>query len=845
MAAGMTPEEARHAAMRLFGNATFLKEDTRRTWGWVWLEQFLQDLGHGVRVLRRNPLFTAVAVVTLALGIGATAAIFSVVDTVLLRSLPYRNPARLVSLYEDRTSTGFPRKEFTPANYLDCKAHTEIFEDLAAIDAGRFFNLTGNGAAPERLSGEGVTQNLFSILGVYPLLGRIFLPEEDTPAAGHVALLSHRLWVGRFARDPNIVGQAIILNGEKYSVVGVMPPRFSFPSKDADLWVPAGYGPEQLAVRGAHFLMVVGALRPGVSVERANAELRVLSQQLRHQYMDIMRFTDGFVAVPLQEVYTREVRGGLIVLLAAVAFILLIACANIANLLLSRANARQREISLRITLGATRGRIIRQLLTESALLGAAGGILGALLARGSFNFLRNLIPDDLARSVSLSLSLPVLAFTILISLASTFVFGLAPALQISKVEINDSLKEGGRGGPGSRRKTLGNLLVIGEIALALLLLIASSLLLQSFANLRGQDPGFRSEHVFTAHIDLPETKYRDFLRRAQCFQTVLDRVRILPGVTYAGFTSVLPLTWKSGMAAFLPKGELRPDVQYGALDRVVSPGYFEAMRIPLLRGRLFNDRDGPDSPGVAIVNESMARTFWPNQNALDKRFRFDLVGGGSRLFQIVGIVRDVKQMGLDEPPKSEMYFPFWQAQGNYMMPRDLAVRTTGDPRTLANAVRQAVWSVDPDLPVSGAMTMDDVLDLEVAQRRVQALLLGAFAVLALTLSCIGIYGVMAYLVAQQNHEIGVRAALGAGPLDILNLVLSRGIKLTAAGVSIGVAASLLLTRLIAGLLFGVSPFDPLTLTTVALLLSVVALAACYIPARRAMHADPMHALRCE
>ena len=851
VASGMTPDEARRRARLDLGGIEQTKEKCRDARRVRWLQDLAQDLRYGLRMLRKARGFTAVAVLTLTLGIGATASIFSVVDTVLLRHLPYRYPDRLVSLYEDRSSTGFPRRQFTPANFVDCKAQTGIFEDLAAIDADRFYNLTGNGGSPEKLSAEGVTRNLFSILGVQPMIGRVFLPEEDTAGSEHVVLLSHRLWLTRFGSDRNVIGRDILLNGEKYSVVGVMPPWFSFPDKNADLWVPTGFTSRQLADRGAHFLTVIGILHPGVSVRQANAELRVFSQNVRQQHMDIMRFVDGFIAVPLQEVYTADVRGGLILLLVAVAFVLLIACANIANLLLSRATVRQREIALRSALGARRTRIIRQLLTESLVLATAGGVFGLVLTEVSFRFLKALIPEDLSRTVSLSLNIPILGFAILISLGSTFLFGLMPALRMSRTNLTDSLKEGGRGGSGGRSKSLGNLLVVSEIALSLVLLVAAGLLLKTFVNLREQDPGFRSEQVLTAQIDVPDNKYPNFFRRTQFFQAVLERVRALPTASNAGFTSVLPFSWKSGMggflgmAAFQPEGFVQPDIQYGALDRVVSPGYFETMGIRLLRGRLFDGRDGSDAPSVAIVNETMARKFWPNEDALGKRFRFHLVGGGFRLYQIVGIVNDVKELNLDEPPREEMYFPYWQAQGNYMVPSTLVVRTTGDPTSLASAIRHAVWSVDADQPVSEIITMDGILDRDVGQKRVQGALLGGFAVLALTLACVGIYGVMAYLVTQQSHEIGIRLALGANSRDVLGLILGRGAKLTGMGVAIGIADAILVTRLMRGLLFGVSSMDPLTFASMTFLLSIVALAACYIPAHRAMHVDPMVALRYE
>jgi predicted permease len=849
LAKGLPAEQAARQARLALGGLEQTKEECRESRGTRWLEDGVQDVRYGLRMLRKNAGFSAVAILTLSLGIGATTAMFSVVDAVLLRHLPYRDPARLVSLYEDRSSTGFHRRQFTPANFAACKARTVIFEDVAAVDADRFYNLTGNGETPERLSAEGVTHNLFSILGVHAQIGRVFGPEEDTPGSEHVVLLSHRVWESRFGGDRNVIGQAVLLSGQKYSVVGIMPPWFSFPNKDADLWVPLAFTSQQLADRGAHFLTVLASLQPGVDVTRANSELRVLSQNLRQQHMDTMRFVDGFVAVPLQEVYTESARGGLIVLLVAVAFILWIACANIANLLLSRAAVRQCEIALRTALGAGRGRIVRQLVTESAVLALTGGMLGTFLAGGSFGFLRALIPEDLSRTVSLTLNLPVLTFALLLSLASTVLFGVTPALQISKTDVNDSLKEGGRGGAGRRGKSLRNLLVIAEIALSLVLLVASALLLKSFANLRGVDPGFRADQVLTAQIDVPDTKYPDFVRRAQFFQDVLLRVRALPSVTSAGFTSVLPFAWKSGMggflgmAAFQPEGVTRPDVQYGALNRVVSPGYFETLRIRLLRGRFFDDHDGRDAPSVAIVNETMAQKFWPNGEALGKRFRFNLVGGGFRSFQIVGIVDDVKEISLGEPPKEEMYFPYWQAQGNYMVPSILLVHTSGDPIRLSYALREVVWSVDADQPVSQIATMAAVVDQEVAQRRVQVVLLGGLAALALTLACIGIYGVLAYLVTQQNHEIGIRAALGASPRQILGHVLRSGTKLTMTGVGIGIVSTLVVTRLMRSLLFGVSPIDPLTFGGVALLLASLALAACYLPARRASKVDPIIALR--
>ncbi|MGA2736565.1 MAG: ABC transporter permease [Bryobacteraceae bacterium] len=817
------------------------------------MRTFIQDLRYGLRLLARSPGFTAIALLTLTLGIGATAAIFSVVDAVLLRALPYRDPQRLVTVFEDDSEVGFPRNTPAPGNYADWKAQTQIFDDVAAAaEYGRYhvFNLTGDtggdAGEPEKLQSASVTQNLFSVLGAKPALGRVFRPEEDRPGRPHVVLIGYGLWRRRFAGDPGIVGRAIVLNGEKYTVVGVMPAGFAHPSTSADIWTPMALTPDQLADRGNHYLEVVARLRPGVTLAQANAGLQVLCKRLARAYPDTNAGIRRFFAEPLQDTYTQGARTGLIVLMAAVSFILLIACANIANLLLARATGRQREIAVRTALGAARSRIVRQILTESALLAAGGGLLGILLADWCFNFLKNLIPVDLSRSVSLSLDPGVLAFAVAISLASSFLFGMAPALQVSRIELNGVLKEGGRGSSGPRRGILRNLLVVGEVALSLMLLVASGLLLQSFAKLRGIDPGFRADHVLTVRVDAPVTNYGEFAKRSAFFQRVLERVRALPGVQAAGFTSALPLTWEGGSSGFTPEGvAARPDLPWSANNRVVTPGYFEAMRISLRRGRLFQDGDGADAPPVAIVNETMARKFWPNQDALGKRFKFGDAGDKTPWLRIAGIVGDVRQMRLNDPPRQEMYFPYWQAKDNWMVLRDLAIHTSGDPLTMAGAVRQAVSSVDPDQPVSNVMTLDGLLDQEVAQRRVQAALLGGLAALALILACIGIYGVLSYLVTQRTREIGVRVALGASAADVFRTVAAEGMILAGIGIAAGLAGALALSRLLGSLLFGVSAGDPLTYAAAIAVFGVVALAACYFPARRAARVDPMVTLRYE
>ena len=806
------------------------------------MRTLLQDLRYGFRMLAKSPGFTAAALLTLTLGIGATAAIFSVVDAVLLRALPFRDPAQLVSVYEDDSRLGFQNDTPAPGNYADWKAQTQIFQDAAATSEN-VYNLSGKGEDPEKLAGERVTYNLFSVLGVQPELGRLFTSDEDRPGAPRVALISHELWVRRFGASRGIVGRDILLNNEKHAIVGVLPPGFHFEAKDGDIFTPIAFTPAELRERGSHYLRVVARLQPGVSLTQANAALAVLLKERSRDFpVEVGRLT-GFVAEPLQLSYTRDVRGGLLVLMAAVGFILLIACANIANLLLSRAAGRQRELAVRTALGANRSRIVRQLLTESGLMAIAGGALGVLLADWCFLFLKNLIPQDLTRTITLSLDFRVLAFAVLVSLASSVLFGLAPALQVSSVDLNEVLKQGGRGSTGPRRKLFRGFLVIGEVALSLMLLVGSGLMIESFANLRGLNPGFRADHVLTMRLDVPATKYGTPAARAAFFQTVLARVRALPGVKSAGFTSALPLTWKGGTSGFTPEHVVkRPDLSYDANNRVVTPGYFETLRIPLIKGRLLDDRDGPLAPPVALINETMAKKFWPDQDALGKRFQYHQDGPW---IQIAGVVGDVRQMGLNELPRQEMYFPYEQAKNNWMVLRDLAIRTDGNPLALLPSVKRAIASIDPDQPISEPLTMDQWLDREVASRNIQTTLLGSFAALALILASVGIYGVLAYIVTQRTQELGLRVALGADAGSIFLTVARHGMSLAGIGIVLGVAASLAVSRLLQSQLFGVQPADPATYSLAALTFALVALLACYIPARRASKVDPLVALRYE
>jgi putative ABC transport system permease protein len=809
------------------------------------MRTLLQDASYGLRGLVKNRGFTTVAVLTLALGIGATSAIFSVVYDVLLRSLPYRDPSRLVAVYEDNSQIGFPHNTPAPGNYAAWKGQTDIFEDVAATE-GAIYDLTSAGSTPEKLDGAAVTWDLFPTLGTKPVFGRTFLPEEDRPEGTKVAIISDRLWRRRFGSSSAIIGRQILLNDLKYTVVGVLPSGFSYPTSETDVWTPIALTSKDLARFGDHFLQVVARLRPGVTIEQANAALMVLRDRLAREHPDTNKGIERFFAEPLQFSYTRDSRQGLIVLFAAVGFILLITCANIANLLLSRAGARQREIAVRRAVGAGRARIVRQLLTEGALLAIGGGLLGLLLANWTFAFLKNLVPPDLASSVSITMDWPVLLFTVAVTLLSSFLFGLAPALQVTKMDLNEVLKEGGRGMAGGKRSRLGSALVIGEVALSLMLLACSALLLRSFANLRGINPGFEADHVLTAQLLATGPKYKDFSKRSQLYRRILDGVRSLPGVESAAFTSALPLTWDGGTNDITIEGALvHVNETYDANDRVVTPGYFETMRIPLRRGRYLDERDTQTAEPVAVINETMARKFWPNQDPVGKRFKRGSPEGTTPWVRVVGIVGDVRQMRLNEPARQEMYFPDRQSADNWMKLRDLVVRTKVNPTSLGAAIRQAVWSVDRDQPVSNVMSLDDLLDKEVTRWRVEATLLGSLALLALTLACVGMYGVLSYLVTQRTQEIGIRLALGANAANVFRTVTRHGMSLVAIGIAIGLICALAVSRILTSLLFEVNPQDPAIYAIAAATFAIIAFAACAIPAGRAARVDPVIALRYE
>jgi putative ABC transport system permease protein len=855
---GATEEEAYKAALRELTESDLLAQElgrverpvqqepvvlgaTRRMnmFGDIW-----QDLRYGLRMLVKNPGFTIVAVIALALGIGANSAIFSVVNTVLLRPLPYQEPDRLVMVWEDATKQGFPRDTPAPANYVDWRDQNQVFEGMAAI-ADLSFNLTGVGE-PERIDGRRVSASLFPLLGVEPQLGRTFMPEEDQPGGNRVVIMSHGLWQRRFGSDMSITGKPLTLNGESFTVVGVMPPNFQFPSRDDELWVPIAFDSEETANRRGHFLQVIARMKPGITLQQAQAEMNTIAARLQQQYPDENAGL-GAVVTSLHEHVAGDIKPALLVLLGAVGFVLLVACANVANLLLARAAGRQKEIAVRIALGASRLRLIRQFLTESLLLAALGGGVGLLLSVWGVNLLKAFIPENISQARAITIDAKVLLFTLMVSLLTGLIFGLAPATQASNFNLNETLKEGGRdSSAGSRGNRIRGLLVITEVALALILLIGAGLLINSFLRLRSVDPGFNSDKLLTMRVVLPEMKYPDQTRRSAFYTDLIHRIEALPGVKSAAVTNWIPLVRQGDSIGISIEG--RPDPPPSqrniVVTRVISPHYFGTMGIQLSQGRPFDEQqDRADSSGVVVVSETMARKYWPGEEPVGKRIKAGSSGSPNPWWTIVGVVKDVRQFELNADPKPQMYLPY--AQADFFAPRHLIVSTNVEPLSMAATVRVTVWEVDKDQPVSNISTMEDILSESVARQRFSMLLLGIFAALALVLAAVGIYGVMSYSVAQRTREFGIRMALGAQTRDVLKLAVGEGLKLVLIGVVIGLVAAFILTRLMSSLLFGVSATDPTTFITISLVLISVAVLASYIPARRATKVDPMVALRYE
>ncbi len=841
--AGLTPSEAEREARRRFGSLLRVREESWEERRGTLFSGLAQDLRHACRGLLKNRGFTTVAVLTLALGIGANTAIFSVIDAVLLRPLPYRDPDRLAIVWEDATAVGFPRNTPAPANYADWKGGNTVFEDMAAV-ATQNFSLTGDGE-PEQIVSQAVTANFFSLLGVTPALGRTFLAEEDSPGAARVAVLSHALWQGRYGGDPAILGRQILLSGENFTVVGVMPRHFQFLESYIKLWVPIAFDNEELTRRSSHYLTVAARLKDGVSFAQAGSEVASIMERIEKEHPEEAADL-GALVVPLREEVSGSLRRPLIVLLGAVAFVLLIACANIANLFLSRAANRRKEIAVRGALGAGRVRIMRQLLVESLILAGGGAIAGLALAYWSFAFLRQLIPPGMVLGTDLRINPPVLWFTLLVAVAAGILFGLAPLHQVSRIDLKEALQQGGgRSSIGNAGGGTRQILIAAEMGLALILLIGAGLLMQSLQQLRGQYASLEADSVLTLRTTLPRDKYDHHAKRLAFYNDVLDRVKRIPTVVSAGYTTSVPLEWKGGTSGFAIEGRPEPvGMGNDANHRLVTPAYLAAMGIQIRRGRSLQESDNRESRPVLIVNEAMARQYWPGEDALGKRLKIGGVDSDKPWATIVGIAADVRQMGADVPVKAEMYFPYAQVPYyQWFAPRDLAIRTAGDPLAIVADVRAAIREVDPNQPIANMRTMAEILGGETSDRRVGTTLIAVFALLALLLASIGIYGLLSYFVAQHRPEIGVRLALGAKRGDIVGLILLRGMKPVLVGAVIGLVLALGVTKMIESLLFGVSAFDPVTFAAVSLLLLTVALLTCCVPALKASKVDPLSSIR--
>jgi putative ABC transport system permease protein len=801
--------------------------------------------------MRRRPGFTALAVITLALGIGANSAIFSVVRAVLLRPLPYAEPDRLVSLHTRGLA-------FAQGDWL---SQPEIWDietvpsvaGVAAYSDGVALNLTGRGE-PERAIGAAATASLFPLLGIAPLVGRAFGPEEDVPGGPDVVVLSHGFWQRSFGGDPTVVGTTLVMNGVGREVLGVMPPEFTLPldlqnPAPADFWIPIRFDRAQTDSRGSHYLLGLARLRPGATIQTLGAEMAALSARLTADglYSPESRF--ALWGQPVQEQVVGEIRPILVVLLTAVGFVLLIACVNVANLLLARAEARTREFAVRTALGAARGRLLRQLVVEHALLGLLGGMVGLGLAALGVRALVALDPTVVPRAHEIGVDGWVLLFTGGLAGLAAVLFGLAPMLYAARRDIGVWLKEGGARGAtaGVTRQRFRQVLVAAELALAILLLAGAGLTLRTFQALLAVDPGFEPRGVLTMRLVTPSATYRDPPHVAEFYRAVLERVRALPGVTAAGAVRVLPLAATIGDWSIDLEGRMPPQGQDFDGDwQIVSPGYFEAMGVRLLAGRLLSDGDHFDAPPVAVINETMARQYWPNGSALGQRFRLN--GPDAPWIQIVGVVRDEKHAGLGAAVNRKWYRPHAQWTQSLTSPirgMTLVIRTAGDPLALVGSVREAVRAVDANLPVAEVRTLEDVVERSVARQRFTMLLLGVFAAVALTLGAVGVYGVMASWVTERTHEIGIRLALGATRGEVAALVVRQALRPAAAGVLVGGGAALALTGLLRNLLYGVAPRDPVTFAAAPVLLGVVALAASWIPARRAAGLDPVGALRRE
>jgi putative ABC transport system permease protein len=838
LTSGVAPDEA----------ARLVREEIR---GWTpragALDGVAGDVRYACRSLGKHPGFAIVVVLTLALGIGANAAIFSVVNAVLLRPLPYHDADRLVVIWGDLHRPGVNEIPTSAGEFADYRDRTHAFEHIAAYDT-LGFNLTGGGE-PERLEGAIVTASLFPLLGASAEVGRTFLNAEEQPGRDQVVVLAHALWVRRFNADPAIVGQMVAIDGKPAQVVGVMPARFRYPDPGVEIWKPILLDADALSEdnRGSHGYTAVARLKPGVTLARAQADLAAVTATFKSEHPG--NYRSGFSARlrPLQDEIVGDTARPLLILLGAVAVVLLIACANVSNLLLARAASRRKEIALRTALGASRSRLVRQLLTESVLVAIVGGGIGLVLAAWGVDLLVASAPDTIPRLGEVGVDRRVVLFAAIVSLGTGLLLGIVPALRASGTPLSETLKDGGRGGDRAAHGRAGRLLVIAEVALSLVLLVGAGLLIHSFARVQNVAPGFDSRDVLTMRLALPESRYSTFQKGEALFDELFAALRSRPDIRAVAAANALPFSGSGGSRTFHIEGRepKRPEDQPEEQLRIVTDGYFSTMKIPVVNGREFSDRDTLRGRRVALVNLALARKLWPGEDPIGKRVAFSR--DEPQWYEIVGIVGNVKHRGLDAADRPELYVSYRQPlfASWTVRPMYLAVRTAGDPLPAAAAVRRELARVDRDQPVSDVRTMDERIGRSLAGRRFNMILLGVFAALALTLAAIGIYGVVAYSVTERTHEIGVRLALGAQRRDVMAMIVAQGMVMTAIGTAVGVVVALLLTRVMASLLFGVSAVDPVTFAAIPVLLGAVAFAACFVPARRATRVDPLVALRTE
>ena len=816
------------------------------------MEFIWQDMRYGARMLLKSPGFTVVAVLTLALGIGANTAIFSVVNFVLLRPLEYANPDQLVMVWERNTKKGWNESPTSFADFVDFRDNAKSVELVAFTDTN--FNLTG-GDQPERVAGLRVSANLFSLLGVNPARGRWFAPGEDKPGAGHVLILSYGLWQRSFGGNSNLVNQTVQLNGQSYTVVGVMPPTFKFPPafsatttseeliSNADLWVPLTTDDVPL-IRNIRNLKMIGRLKAGVAPQQAQAEINSIASRLAREYPDVNAGLES-VVIPLHEQIVGDVREALLILLGAVVLVLLIACANIANLLLSKATARQKEIAIRTAVGANRLRLLGQLLTESTLLGLLGGVFGFLVAYAGSKTLVSFGSFSIPQLTDFSFDMKVPLFALVVSLLTSLIFGLAPAIDASNPNLNEALKEGGRSSSGgATRARLRNALVITEVALAVVLVTASGLMLRSFVRLQGTSSGLNPHNLITLELELPDVRYHAAQQQTLFQQQLLQRVASLPGVQNAATVDNLPFSGNAFNTSFTIEGRpTGPTTETPrAYYRVISPDYFPAIGIELHKGNQFTDRDTAEQPGVAIVNETAAQRYWPGVDPLGKRIKRGRPESKNPWLTVIGIVSGSRQLSLKEGSQPEIYVPYLQNPG---LTFTLVARTASDPRSLTGALRKEVLSADREIPAVNIKLMEELISNSVAKERFYVLLLGVFAALALILAAVGVYGVMSYSVTLRTRDIGIRMALGARPVDIFKHIVGQALLLGLIGLGVGIVLAIASTRVMSSLLYGINATDPLTLAITSLVLLAVALLASYLPARRATRVDPLVTLRYE